>query len=310
MFRRILIPLDGTRRAEEAIPFARELATSHEARIFLLHVEPPVAAVMDEIAIDNRLESIAAELRAAGVQVHIVTEFGKTAPAIATAAELDKVDLIVMAPEPRGLLEGLRRPSVTASVLASTAAPILVVSTAAVGESPKLLQFGGAQVIVPLDGSPLAEKAVPLALRVARRYDRPLLLLRVIPPVRVIAAGPETYPLVRESYDAEMREAHEYLNALRERLEATENVSVQTMFHRGIPAEVILALAETKPGSVLVMSTHGRTGLARLVLGSVTLAVARKASIPLLIAPTTVLARNEDNDHRVTETKAGLRPRL
>src|SRR6185437_9708523 len=104
MFRRILVPLDGTRRAEEAIPFARELATSHEAQVFLLHVEPPVAAVMDEIAIDNRMESLAAELREAGVQAHIITEFGKAAPAIATAAELDKVDLIVLAPEPRGLL--------------------------------------------------------------------------------------------------------------------------------------------------------------------------------------------------------------
>jgi nucleotide-binding universal stress UspA family protein len=260
---------------------------------------------MDEIAIDNRMESLAAELHEAGVQAHIITEFGKAAPAIATAAELDKVDLIVLAPEPRGLLEGLRRPSVTANVLARTAAPVLVVPTAATEESPKLLQFGGAQVIVPLDGSALAEKALPMALRVARRYERPLLLLRVIPPTRIIAAGPETYPLVQDTYDAEIREVHEYLNTLRKRLEPTENVAVQTMFLRGIPAEVILALAETKTGSVLVMSTHGRTGLARLVLGSVTLAVARKANIPLFIVPTTVVARMPDGDPKDTEAKAG-----
>src|SRR5689334_5081177 len=66
MFRRILVPLDGTKRAEEAIPFARELASSAEAQIFLLHVEPQMAAVLDEIAIDNRLEVIADEPRAAG----------------------------------------------------------------------------------------------------------------------------------------------------------------------------------------------------------------------------------------------------
>ena len=304
MFRRILVPLDGTRRAEEAIPFARELATSHEAQVFLLHVEPPVAAVMDEIAIDKRMESLAAELHEAGVQAHIITEFGKAAPAIATAAELDRVDLIVLAPEPRGLLEGLRRPSVTANVLARTAAPVLIVPTAATEESPKLLQFGGAQVIVPLDGSALAEKALPMALRVARRYERPLLLLRVIPPTRIIAAGPETYPLVQDTYDAEIREVHEYLNTLRKRLEPTENVSVQTMFLRGIPSEVILALAETKPGSALVMSTHGRTGLARLVLGSVTLSVARRASIPLFIVPTTVIARAQDGDSKDAEANA------
>lgn len=285
MFRRILVPLDGTRRAEEAIPFARELATAPDAQLFLLHVEPTSAAVMDEIAIDNRLETIAADLRASGVKSHIITEFGKAAPAIASAADLDKIDVIVLAPESRGMLEGLRRPSVTANVLARTSAPVLVVPPTASRESPKLLAFGGAQVIVPLDGSPLAERALPLALRLARRYDRPLLLLRVIPPVQVIAAGPETYPLVRDTYDIEIREAQEYLATMRERLERTENVQAQTMFHQGMAAEVILALAETKPGSVLVMSTHGRTGLARLVLGSVTLAVARKAKIPLAIVP-------------------------
>lgn len=286
MFRRILVPLDGTKRAEEAIPFARELATSPDAQIFLLHVEPPTASVIDEIAIDNRLEVIAGKLREAGVTVHIITEFGKAGPAITSAAELDKVDVIVLAPEPRSLLESLRHPSVTADVLARTAAPVLIAPPAVAEELPKLLAFGGSQVIVPLDGSPLAEKAIPLALRIARRYDRPLLLMRIIPPVQVIAAGPETYPLVRDTYDAEVREVSEYLSALRERLERSENVQVQTMFFQGLPAEVILGLADTKPSSLLVMSTHGRTGLARLVLGSVTLAVARKARIPLLIAPT------------------------
>lgn len=293
MFRRILVPLDGTKRAEEAIPFARELATSHEAQIFLLHVEPPMASVIDEIAIDNRLEVLADELRAAGVKAHIVTEFGKAAPAIATAADLDKIDVIVLAPEPRGLLEGLRHPSVTASVLARTAAPVLIAPPARTAEPPQLLQFGGAQVIVTLDGSELAEKALPTALRLARHYDRPLLLLRIVPPVRIIAAGPETYPLVRDNYESEVREATDYLAALRGRLERTENVQVQTMFHQGVPAEVILGLAETKPGSILVMSTHGRTGLARLVLGSVTLAVARKSRIPLMIVPTGTAEREK-----------------
>lgn len=304
MFRRILVPLDGTKRAEEAIPFARGLATSPEAQIFLLHVEPPVAGVMDEISIDNRMETIASELRDAGIKAHIVTEFGKAAPAIATAADLDKVDVIVLAPQPRGLLEGLRRPSVTANVLARTAAPVLVVPPGIPADSAKLLTFGGAQVIVPLDGSPLAEKALPLALRVARRYDRPLLLLRVVPPVQIVAAGPETYPLVRDTHDLEIREVQEYLSALRERLERSENVAVQTMFNHGIPAEVILALTESKPGSVLVMSTHGRTGLARLLMGSVALAVARKASVPMLIVPTAGTTQTQAAQPAGATTKA------
>jgi nucleotide-binding universal stress UspA family protein len=304
MFKRILVPLDGTSRAEEAIPFARELALTHDAQIFLLHVEPTSASVIGEISIDNRLEAIAATLRGVGIQAHVVTEFGKAAPAIAAAADLDKVDLIVLAPEPRGLVEGLRHPSVTANVLARTAAPVLIVPTSEAHEAPKLLDFGGAQVIVPLDGSPLAEKAIPMALRMARRYDRPLLLLHVIPPVQVVAAGPETYPLVRDTYEAEVRESREYLSTQREQLQSTENVAVQTELHRGIPAQSILALADTKPGSILVMSTHGRTGLARLVLGSVTMAVARKTRIPLLIVPTAAPERAQGGASRRDEVMA------
>jgi nucleotide-binding universal stress UspA family protein len=306
MFTRILVPLDGTKRAEEAIPFARELATAPDAQVFLLHVEPPFASVMDEMSIDNRMEALAGELRYVGVKAHIITEFGKAAPAIVAAADLDKVDLIVLAPEPRNLLEGLRHPSVTANVLARTAAPVLVVPGGATGESPRLLEFAGSLVILPLDGSLLAEKALPLALRIARQYDRTLLLFQVIPPVPIIAAGPETYPLVRDTTVAELREAQEYLAKLRERLERTENVAVQTIFHRGVPAEAILALAATKPGSILVMSTHGRTALVRVVMGSVTLAVARKTAIPLLIVPTAVPARIQVRKPEGAVVEAGL----
>lgn len=297
MFQRILVPLDGTKQAEAAIPFARELATTFGARLMLLHVEPPSAAVMDEIAVDNRMEIIAAELRTAGIEASVVTEFGKAAPTIASTAVLDHVDLIVLTPETRTLLEGLRHPSVTADVLARTAAPILIAPTKG-EESPKLLSYGGAQVIVPLDGSPLAEKALPLALRMARRFDRPMLLLNVIPLSRVIVAGPETYALSRENVEAELRETQEYLSRVRSRLERTENVSVQTSFHRGVPAEVILAVAATKPGSLLVMSSHGRTGLMRVLLGSVTLDVARKTNLPLIIVPTTTERHAQATDFR------------
>jgi nucleotide-binding universal stress UspA family protein len=296
MFKRILVPLDGSPRAEEALAWARTLAARSGAQLLLMHVEQPFAAVMDQIAIDNRLEALADELRRGGIKAHIVTEFGKVASAITASAILDDVDLIALAPEPRNFIEMLRRPSVTASVLARTAAPVLIAPAMGGAAAPKMLEFGGAQVIVPLDGSPLAEKALPLALRLARVYDRSLLLFRVLPPTPIIAAGPETYPLVRDASESELKEAREYLSALRERLERSENVAVQTTLHRGIPAEVILAFTETKPGSILVMSTHGRTGLARIVMGSVTLAVARKISIPLMIVPTAPPEQNRRPD--------------
>lgn len=295
MFTRMLLPLDGTKRAEDALPVARELALETDAQVLLLHVTAPNAATLQELATTHQVEVAADALGAAGVSTQILTAGGAQgiANAISTVVDRNEIDLIVLSPEAHSLLDGLRHPSVTAQVLAQTAAPVLIVPMATRGKTPhaaqpRLLEYGDTQVIVPLDGSPLAEKALPMALRLARQYRRSLLLVRALPPVQPLATGFETYALTRDAADNDLRVAREYLSAVRERLQKTEQIDVHTMLLEGIPAEALLALTETKPGSVIVMSTHGRTGLARLLLGSVTLAIARKTTIPLMIVPTLV----------------------
>lgn len=297
MFTRMLLPLDGTKRAEDALPVARELALETNARVMLLHVSAPNAATLQELAISHQVEIAAHELDAAGVSAQVLTAGGGgtqgVANAISTVVDRNEIDLIVLSPEAHSLLDGLRHPSVTAQVLAQSAAPVLIVPMAPRGHAPRaaqprLLEYSDTQVIVPLDGSPLAERALPMALRLARQYKRSLLLVRALPPVQPLATGFETYALTRDAADNDLRVAREYLGAVRARLQKTEHVDVHTMMLEGIPAEALLALTESKPGSVVVMSTHGRTGLARLLLGSVTLAVARKTTIPLMIVPTLV----------------------
>lgn len=297
MFTRMLLPLDGTKRAEDALPVARELALETGTRVLLLHVSMPNASTLEELAITHQVDTAAKELSAAGVDTQALTAGGVGAQAVAnaisTVVDRNDIDLIILSPEAHSLLDGLRHPSVTAQVLAQSAAPVLIVPAQTQGKAPraaypKLLEYGDTQVIVPLDGSPLAEKALPMALRLARQYHRSLMLVRALPPVQPLATGFETYALTRDAADNDLRVAREYLGAVRERLQKTEQVDVHTMLLEGIPAEALLALTETKPGCVVVMSTHGRTGLARLLLGSVTLAVARKSTIPLMIVPTLV----------------------
>lgn len=292
MFTRILLPLDGGARAEDALPLARELALADGAEIFLLHVEAPTRpepAMAHGGPVERRLEAIAKELRGQGIATHTLSLVGQTPATIAATAEVHGIDLIVLAPESRRLLETLWKPSVTAGVLERTPVPVLIAthaSPASPENAPRPLLAGpSAQVIVPLDGSPLAEQALVQARRIAERYERGLLLLRVVPPLQVVAAGPGTYPLLHDEAVLEVQEAGEYLSALRTNLQRAGHIPIQFMVGHGIPADEILALAETKPDSMLVMSTHGRGGLARFVLGSVALAVARKSPVPLLITP-------------------------
>lgn len=297
MFTRILLPLDGTARSEEALRYARELAHTSDAHLYLLHVDEPDKPSTDELSTTHKMERIANALHEEQIVAQVISDTGSVAPAITATVDQDAIELIVLAPESRTLLNGMRHPSVTAQVFAQSTVPVLIAPNGTQA-SAKLLEFGDAQVIVPLDGSPRAEKALPLALRLAREYHRALLLAHVIPPARVFTAGVDAYALMPDTTEADQRIAAHYLSEVRTRLVSTEAIPIHTMVLEGAAAPALLALAETKQGSLIVMSTHGRTGLTRLVLGSVALELARKTPIPMIVIPTVTV------DHADAETAA------
>lgn len=287
MFMRILLPLDGTSRAEEAIPLARKLASESGAQVYLLHVDTSPAPAATNSAIARRFQEIATELRRAGVEAHVLSVNGQTPTTIAAVAEIHDIDLIVMAPEARGAFGMLRRPSVTAGVLAKSPTPTLIAPIYTEGASFPMLDSSSDMVIVPLDGSALAEQALPLAVNLAERYHCGLLLTRVIPPIQAVMAGPGVYPLPADMAAAELTETQTYLHRMKQQIQQSSKIPVEWVALSGIPATELLAFIETKPGSVVVMSTHGRSGFARFMLGSVALELARKTSAPLFIVPAT-----------------------
>src|SRR5262249_31993910 len=155
---------------------------------------------------------------------------------------------------------------------------------------------------VPLDGSALAEQALPLAERIAERFRRGLLLTYVIPPIQTVMAGPGVYPLPADMATAELRNTQSYLCEVKRRILQSCHATVEWVVLNGVPATELLGFIETKPGSVVVMSTHGRSGLARFMLGSVALEVARKTPIPTFIVPAVSALRSEISAGR---TEAG-----
>lgn len=137
-------------------------------------------------------------------------------------------------------------------------------------------------ILVPLDGSELAERALPVAQRLAGALRRPLLLLRVIavtnwaylPPGAVFP--PETYEHLLHDED---RAADQYLREAAER--AGGVAQIRTL--RGDPASAIIDVARERPGTLIVMASHGRTGLARFVMGSVADRVVTYGRVPTLL---------------------------
>ncbi|HXH82801.1 MAG TPA: universal stress protein [Candidatus Tectomicrobia bacterium] len=132
-------------------------------------------------------------------------------------------------------------------------------------------------VMVPLDGSVLAEAALSPAVDLALKSNARLVLLR--------AAEAHTGPLtdaVAAQVEA-VREAEEYLAGVRERVARAGVTAVETSVWYGPPAEAIIEAATFRDADLIVMSTHGRTGLGRLVLGSVAESVLRGTAVPILV---------------------------
>lgn len=310
MFRRILVPIDRTPRGTESIAIARQLAQQSEARITLLRVEPS-GATETEIASDQReLGQLATELRADGLDAHALLEYdepgtpGGPGSDIAATARAQRSDVIVMAPRHRGFLESLRHPSVTAQLFARSPAPLLIWPEQMRADAPEtFLDTASSLVIVPLDGSLLAEEALPVAETFAREYDRTLVLVRVVPHVVLAGGGPETLHLKQEAQADAEREALHYLRRMRRHLTrpaGPQQLIVQTMLRAGDAAHELLALAQSHPDSLFVMSTHGRGAVMRTLAGSVTTSFMRHTPVPLLIVPPSA-SREQQADMPLTE---------
>ncbi|MEO7000691.1 MAG: universal stress protein [Ktedonobacterales bacterium] len=330
MFHRILVPLDddasevktpdiasatpsaqGGEKAQHAgrsvlLQVARTFAERMGAEVLLLHVDPKArpfsfAEHFTHYAADSEgLNNAAHALVEDGFGAKAISEIGDPVKVILHAAATRHPDVILMAPHHRHGLAALRQPSVTERVMAQAPTPVLVWPDTPSADAPHpatLLGTAAALVIVPLDGSPLAEHALPFAAELARDYATPLLLLRVTPMVVSLAHSAEALQMEREVMAEEGRAARRYLHDTRQRMEQETGLCVQSMMQTGDIVDEIVALAEAHPGSLVVMCSHGRTGMARTVLGSVSTAVMRRTSTPLLVIPARTLAINPPHVH-------------
>ena len=142
-----------------------------------------------------------------------------------------------------------------------------------------------ARIVVPLDGSELAERALPPAEEMARRFGAPLHLIRVADVTRVRFGANEAaleYAALGGELTEDEAEARTYLEQSRERLVAAGvPTPVSAEVRRGLADRELLAAI--RPGDLIVMVTHGRGGLGRLLIGSVAEPVMRHATVPILL---------------------------
>lgn len=283
MFNKILVPLDGSKLAEQGLPYAQMMAGAWGASVTLLRVTDPDARLpftANQSASDY-LEFTATSLKPLAVDT--MEKIGKPAEVIVDIAKADENCLIAMATHG---MTGARRwllGSVASKVVQTAVNPILLIR--AVPDTPPSGVIALKRVIVPLDGSGLAEKILPYVRSLASKLSLDMQLVRTynLPPNAYVLAdgvidqGPAQY---RKKLH---EESEQYLDGKAAGLRADGFASVSATSIEGDAASELIDLAAGQPQSLIAISTHGRSGFGRWVLGSVAEKVVQNSRAPVLL---------------------------
>lgn len=282
MQRRILVPLDGSTLADEIIAQVRRLLVRSDHESVLLTVVPEDAdpAVLERAKQDARdhLDGVRDALVSQGALASSEVLVGDPAEQIVACARRIEAELVVMASHGRSGLSRFLRGSVAEAVIRACPVPVLVANPRAVDTSGPEGELRLGRLLVPLDGSEVSLEVLPLVESLARRYESEVLLLRVEWALPIIGDGAYSAPAILRSAD----EIAAALEPIRQRFEA-QGIRVRALAGQGPEALAILDTADREQVDLVVMSTHGRTGVSRWLFGSVAEQVLRHCTRPLLV---------------------------
>lgn len=302
MIRSILVPLDGSEFGEHALPMAASLAKKANATLHLAHVHQLVmpvtvegVAILDTADLHVRLDEQAyiadVARRIAGrapLKVEQALLDGDVVSALKDFSARKSIDLVVMSTHARGAIGRFWLGSVADTLVSQLALPILLVR-AHEGKPDFARELDMHRIVVPLDGTAVAEQMLASASEVARLFDAELHLVRVNPPPILTDYLPEGVGSVRipmPDSELAMREREEstrYLAGMAEEL-AAKGLRVRTHVVVGErPSDGILAEAEADHADLIAVETHGRRGLSRFFFGSVADEVVRGSEVPVLL---------------------------
>lgn len=291
MVTKILVPLDGSPLSEGILPYARSLAKALKVPVELIHViDPEIIAALIDPATGRYADVVQGDLKRNKADylkvlassfldsstVNCFVEIGNPAEVIVDKAAARSDILIAMSTHGRSGIQRWLLGSVANKILHASTNPLLLVRATAetkTGDEATLKT-----ILVPLDGSPLAEQVLPHVTALAKKMKLEVILARVYDP---LAQGYRPYmgqitEIVRDAAETYLEEKVRQLQG-----EGLKNASYLLL--QGSTAGEIVDIARTTPDNLVAMCTHGRSGIGRWVLGSVTDRVVRHSGDPVLV---------------------------
>lgn len=310
MFQHLLVPLDGSERAEVALPVAAHVARATRGIIHLVRVvSPPLdlsggltpVNMMDGEVVDREREEATTYLQKQassplleGIPIRIEVLFGQPAPSLLEVMKDHGIDLLVLCSHGRTGFTRWVLGSVARTLLHQTSVPTLVLrqneATAALFEPQQLSQL---RALVPLDGSPLAETVLLPAAFLTSALAAPGSGLLHLSQVVKIFPTTAAEGFVSELNEEALQRAETYLGQIEDRLQS-ETRDLRVAFAHSVEldsdvASALVELAEQGKGQrgkachLIAISTHGRGGVERWMMGSITERLLTATKLPLLV---------------------------
>ena len=300
MFTKILVPLDRSPLAEQAIGRAAAIARAFDASIDLILVHEPfgggffgnAASETDTLLGEQRyIERIAAEVCAgSSLTVTAGVHRGSAPDVICERAREVAADLIVMTSHGRTGLGRMWLGSVADALVRNSPVPVLVLRPIVDANDRRAAHHLFKHVLIPLDGSALAADIFPTASAIAQAGQAKITLLRVLAPVPLVTTMEATVPVAyapvvpdeiatRHLASEVSAELDEIARRLKDQAKLTVNSEV-IVDER--PAQAVIDYARGSEADLIAMCTHGR-GASRLLVGSVADKVLRGSGLPVLL---------------------------
>jgi len=290
LYKKILVPLDGSALAEKALPYAKTIAKLKKSKVILFAVSLNIFVDRRDRLFSSYLEVNAKELNAEGIKTTTVTSYGDVAKEIVKYANNNKMDLIVISTHGYSKAKRWMFGSITQKVLYGTEIPVLLIKS----KSPRLSgDFN--RILLPVDGSPFSEFTFPYAEELTKKANKEILLLHICEPPIVPSYGSQPINPTWKKYRDDMWAETERLSTsyLKKTMAAMKKkgIKVKSRVVKAQTKEVvktIMQISKEENIDLIIMATQGRGGVTRWVYGSVANKIVEEFSQPiLLIRPAT-----------------------
>ena len=278
-YKKILVAFDGSESSMHALRESFRLATNEKSWITVVSVVPPYTGDLDIVGVGNVLQSMRRPYdkalsdaivlaKAEGASIKTVCEEGEPYERIVDLADAENCDLIVMGRRGLSRLERVLVGNVVARVIGHSQRDVLVI--------PSGTSIGWQKVLLATDGSKYSKHASEQAINLSKSYGGMLTV------VSVVDVPSEFYAEAPQIVDDLIKKAKVYVEGVKTKAVA-DGIKTEAFVREGEAYKIITGLAMEQKANAIIMGSHGRTGLRRLLMGSVTEKVIGHTPCPVLV---------------------------